>query len=138
MKVQGIDRKTLPFAPRMQPYAGWWCVCGSAFVLFVRTLCSVQFCDHIDRRPPRCCLLYYECLQFSGWEVFLKGNWSYSTFLTDYIPVILFPILFVTAKFVMRVPSVNAYKMDFISNVAEFDAMTCVPLYPEWWGCTRC
>lgn len=36
MKAQGIDRRTLPFAPRVQPFAGWWCVCGSAFVLFVR------------------------------------------------------------------------------------------------------
>ena len=36
MKAQGIDRQTLPFAPRVQPFAAWWCVCGTAFVLFVR------------------------------------------------------------------------------------------------------
>lgn len=36
LQAQGIDRKTLPFAPGVQPYAGWWCCCGSAFVLFVR------------------------------------------------------------------------------------------------------
>ena len=35
MKAQGIDRKTLPFASRMQPFAGWWCVCGSGFMLIV-------------------------------------------------------------------------------------------------------
>jgi amino acid transporter len=36
MKVQGIDRQTLPFMPRVQPFVAWWCVCGTAFVLFVR------------------------------------------------------------------------------------------------------
>jgi len=41
MKAQGIDRKTLPFASKLQPYAGWWCVCGSGFVLFVRIPRSV-------------------------------------------------------------------------------------------------
>jgi amino acid transporter len=35
MKAQSIDRNTLPFAPRGQPFAGWWCVCGSGFVLIV-------------------------------------------------------------------------------------------------------
>ena len=37
MKAQGIDRKKqLPFAPKVQPFAAWWCVCGTALVLFVR------------------------------------------------------------------------------------------------------
>lgn len=40
LKTQGIDRKMLPFASRMQPYAGWWCVLGTAFILFVRVLRS--------------------------------------------------------------------------------------------------
>ncbi|KAI9567928.1 amino acid permease [Boletus coccyginus] len=99
MKAQGIDRKTLPFAPRMQPFAGWWCVCGSGFALL-----------------------------FSAWEVFLRGNWSTATFVTDYFPIIFFPVLYVSAKLVMRVPTVRADDMDFVSDVAEFDAMTCVPL----------
>ena len=37
LKAHGKDRKTfLPFAPRVQPFAAWWCVCGTVFVLFVR------------------------------------------------------------------------------------------------------
>ncbi|KAI9567929.1 amino acid permease [Boletus coccyginus] len=108
MKAQGIDRKTLPFASKLQPYAGWWCVCGSGLVLF-----------------------------FSGWEAFLnndpsvsKNNWSVrrdnsfvSKFLTDYIPIILFPILYIAAKRIMNAPTVSVDKMDFVTNVAEFDAM---------------
>ncbi|KAI9567933.1 amino acid permease [Boletus coccyginus] len=95
LKAQGIDRKILPFASKLQPYAGWWSVCGSGLVLF-----------------------------FSGWDVFLKHNWSVSRFLTNYIPIILFPILYVAAKFIMRVPTISADKMDFVANVAEFEAMT--------------
>lgn len=67
-------------------------------------------------------------LQFSGWEVFLTGNWSTVTFVTDYFPIMFFPVLYVGAKFIMRVPTVKAKDMDFVSDVAEFDAMTCVEL----------
>jgi amino acid permease len=61
--------------------------------------------------------------------VFLDGNWSSSTFVTAYVPVMLFPILYVAAKFIMGVQTVEADDMDFDTNVAEFDAMTYVPRY---------
>ena len=77
------------------------------------------------------CVYHYEYLQFSNWEVFLKHSWDPTKFFTDYIPIILFPILYVAAKLVMRVPTVRADKMDFVSNVAEFDARTCVPFCLE-------
>ncbi|KAI9567925.1 amino acid transporter [Boletus coccyginus] len=111
MKAQGIDRNTLPFAPRVQPYAGWWCVCGSALALFVRILPSVVSATTLT--PG-----------LRNWEVLLKNKWDPIGFFTDYIPIILFPILYVAAKLVMRVPTVGADKMDFVSNVAEFDMMT--------------
>lgn len=40
MKVQGIDRRTLPFAPRVQPFAGWWSVLGTGLLLVVRVFGS--------------------------------------------------------------------------------------------------
>ena len=49
--------------------------------------------------------------------------------MTDYFPIVFFPILYVSAKLIMGVPAIEADKMDFVTNVAEFDAMTCVPLY---------
>lgn len=39
MKAKGIKRQDLPFTSRLQPFAGWWCVCGSAFVLLVGVSC---------------------------------------------------------------------------------------------------
>ncbi|KAF8552156.1 amino acid permease [Imleria badia] len=104
LKAQGIDRKTLPFAPRVQPFAAWWCVCGSGFSLV-----------------------------FSAWYVFLDGNWSTITFVTDYVPIVFFPVLYLAAKFVMRVRPVKAEKMDFVTNVAEFDAMTYDDPPPKNW-----
>ena len=66
-------------------------------------------------------------LQFSAWEVFLKGNWNTATFVTDYFPIMFFPVLYISAKLVMRVRTIQPDEMDFVTNVAEFDAMTCVP-----------
>ncbi|KAH0826384.1 amino acid transporter [Lanmaoa asiatica] len=132
LKAQGIDRRTLPFAPRVQPFAGWWCICGSGFVLFVRVPSFFVCSDHTDTPPSSrrsratyaYALLSSPLLQFSAWEVFLKGNWSTATFVTDYLPIMLFPVLYVAAKLVMRVPTVKPHEMDFVTNVAEFDAMT--------------
>ena len=50
-------------------------------------------------------------------------------FVTNYVPIILFPILYVAAKFIMDVQPFKADDMDFDTNVPEFDAMTCVSLY---------
>lgn len=58
----------------------------------------------------------------------MKGNWSTATFVTTYMPVMLFPVLYGVAKIITRVPFVKASEMDFRSGVAEIDAITCVIL----------
>jgi amino acid permease len=69
---------------------------------------------------------YYESLQFSAWNVFLESNWSTSIFLANYVPIILFPILYVAAKLIMGMHIVKADEMDFVTYVAEFDVMMCI------------
>ncbi|KAF9218473.1 amino acid transporter [Gyrodon lividus] len=103
-RAQGFDRSSLPYAPKLQPFAAWWTVCASAFVLF-----------------------------FSAWEVFLKGNWSVSTFVTNYFPIMFFPALYVAAKFVTRVPMVKPEEMDFVSGLQEIEAMTYDDPPPKNW-----
>jgi amino acid transporter len=71
--------------------------------------------------PPGCSLIL---LQFSGWKVFLKGNWAVDTFVTNYIPLVLFPILYIGAKFVHRQPMPTPLEMDFYSGIAEIEADT--------------
>lgn len=38
--------------------------------------------------------------QFSAWKVFLRDSdeWSKATFITNYLPIMLFPVLYVSAK----------------------------------------
>lgn len=38
MKAQGIDRRTLPFSSRLQPYAAWYATVGTLVICFVRVL----------------------------------------------------------------------------------------------------
>ncbi|EAU92901.2 amino acid transporter [Coprinopsis cinerea okayama7 len=93
MKAQGMDRSKLPFSSSLQPYAAIYATC---------------FCFLI-------CLL-------SGWAVFLDGNWQTDTFVTNYFPLALFPILYAGARWYYRTPVVKPENMDFVSNLAEIEA----------------
>jgi amino acid transporter len=95
MKAQGIDRKSLPFSSSLQPYAAWYAAIW--------------------------CLVI--CL-FSGWSVFLRGNWTTADFVTNYLPLVMFPILYAAAKFWTRAPAVRASEMDFYTGIAEIEAET--------------
>ncbi|KAG6897340.1 hypothetical protein C0992_002398 [Termitomyces sp. T32_za158] len=93
MKAQGIDRSKLPFSSKLQPYAAWY---------------AAIFC-------------FLVCL-FSGWQVFLKDKWASDTFVTNYLPLALFPLLYTTARIVTRVPMIKPEEMDFVTNIAEIEA----------------
>ncbi|KAJ3790254.1 amino acid permease [Lentinula aff. detonsa] len=92
-KVQGFDRSKLPYIGPLQPYAAW-------YALFMTML----FC------------------LFSGFDVFLKGEWDTATFVTTYLPLAAFPVLYMGAKYHYRQPVVRAQDMDFISDIAEIEA----------------
>ncbi|OJA12045.1 hypothetical protein AZE42_06700 [Rhizopogon vesiculosus] len=95
LKVQGIDRKTLPYSTRFQPYAAWYGACATLIVCF-----------------------------FSGFSVFLKGNWDTATFVTNYILLMVWPVMYVGARLYYRVKPVAAEDMDFKSDLAEIEADT--------------
>ncbi|CAE6378040.1 unnamed protein product [Rhizoctonia solani] len=95
MKAQGIDRTKLPYFTNLQPFAAWY---GMIFCLLI-------------------------CF-FSGWKVFLKDQWATDTFVTNYIPLVLFPILYAGAKYFYRQPMHKPHEMDFYSGIAEIEADT--------------
>jgi len=100
MKAQGYDRKHLPFASPLQPFAAWYGMCF-------------------------CLLLCF----FAGWSTLLNGNWVVATFITHYLPFVLFPILYAGAKFYYwrsgkRWQMVKPENMDFVTNIAEIEAET--------------
>ncbi|KIK51370.1 hypothetical protein GYMLUDRAFT_50605 [Collybiopsis luxurians FD-317 M1] len=93
MKVQGFNRSKLPYIAPLQPYAAWY----GLFMTFI-------FC------------------LFSGFSVFLKGNWDVANFVTNYLPFVLFPILYVGARIYYKQPPVRAEDMDFVSDIAAIEA----------------
>ncbi|KAG1885704.1 amino acid permease [Suillus subluteus] len=95
MQAQGIDRKSLPYYTNLQPYAAWWGAVSTITVCF-----------------------------FSGWSVFLKGNWNTATFVTNYILLITWPIMYVGASFYYGTRPVAPEDMDFKSDLAEIAADT--------------
>jgi len=103
--AQGMDRSKLPYTSMLQPYAAWWVVIG--------------------------CVL---CMIFSGYEVFLTGGWSTATFVTNYLPIVLFPILWVGCKFYKGTKFfIPPMEMDFVSDVKEIDAITIEDPPPRNW-----
>ncbi|KIY45383.1 hypothetical protein FISHEDRAFT_49356 [Fistulina hepatica ATCC 64428] len=93
LKAQGFDRTKLPFYSRLNPFAAWY---------------AMIFCVVI-------------CI-FSGWSVFLKGEWAADTFVTNYLPLALFPVMYVGAKLWTKVPIVKPEDMDFITDIDQIEA----------------
>jgi len=116
MKAQGMDRKTLPFMSVLQPYAAWY----AAFMCLL--ICFVSNVSVLIVKSPG--LRQSSSVQLSGWAVFLRGSWVTATFVTDYLPLALFPALYVGAKLWKRTPIVRASDMDFVTNIREIEADT--------------
>lgn len=87
-------------------------------------VCSEHDNDHLHCKSvfssQRTGLTHF--LQTSGWEVFLRGRWAVDVFVTNYIPLVLFPILYIGARMYFKRGPVKAEDMDFVSNIAEIEA----------------
>ncbi|KZO96982.1 amino acid permease [Calocera viscosa TUFC12733] len=106
LKAQGIDRRTLPYRGFLQPFLGWYVAISTVTICF-----------------------------FSGWSVFLKGGWSAATFVTNYLPLMLFPVLYIGAKLIMRTPTHRASQMDFYTGIDEILADSYdEPKATTWYG----
>jgi len=95
LKVQGISRSTLPYKAALNKgaFAAWYAIIMITIILF-----------------------------FSGYTVFLAGAWSPADFITTYLPVWLFPVLWIVYKLIARTHFVRASEMDFYSGLAEVEA----------------
>lgn len=113
LKAQGIDRAKLPFKSSLQPYAAWYAAGMTTIV------CTVSACVLLLGHVFDTSLIF---LQTSGWQVFLRGNWAVDVFVTNYIPLVLFPILYIGARIYYRQGPVKAEDMDFVSDLAEIEA----------------
>ncbi|KZV99042.1 amino acid permease [Exidia glandulosa HHB12029] len=81
---QGIDRALLPYSSKFQPYAAWYALCACIFITLI-----------------------------SGFTVFLRGHWDATTFVTNYLPAVLFPIIYLVSKVALKSKLVRPEDMDF-------------------------
>ncbi|KAG1741309.1 amino acid permease [Suillus lakei] len=86
----------------------WFCI-GVTHVWFCQRLLAQEY----DRKH----LPYASCRR----KVFLKVNWSNVMFMTTCLPVMLLPVLYMSVKFMMRVPLVKPCKMGFNSRTEDIE-----------------
>ncbi|WRT66027.1 uncharacterized protein IL334_002978 [Kwoniella shivajii] len=88
LEAQGIDRKTLHYWNRFQPWPAYWVIFWSALIIV-----------------------------FNGWEVFTKGHWSPSDFVIAYITIPVFSILVGGYWLVKRPKHLKVEELDMYSNI---------------------
>lgn len=94
LKKQGISRDDFPYRAPLQPYLSWL-----GFIFF--TLVTI----------------------FSGFTVFLKGNWDTSSFFATYITIPIFVGCWIGWKVVKKTKIVPLEHMDFTTGRRELDEL---------------
>ena len=122
LKAQGIDRNKLPYKSPFQPYAAWYGATACLLINFVRLCILLRSCRYLQLS-----------LQFSGWAVFLKGKWATDTFVTNYLPLALFPILYIGAWLWTRQGFIRPEDMDFKTGLEEVEAASYDEPPPRNW-----
>ncbi|KAK3398263.1 putative carnitine transport protein [Sordaria brevicollis] len=104
LKAQGISRDSLPYKGLLQPYVGWYGLCGCFVMTFV-----------------------------GGYTVFLPGMWDVPTFLFSYTMVGVCPVLFVGWKLLKKTKFYKAAEIDLYKNLDEVEEYQAnyVPVPPR-------
>ncbi|THH27767.1 hypothetical protein EUX98_g6416 [Antrodiella citrinella] len=105
MKAQGMDRTKLPYLASFQPYTAYY---GAGVSLFI-------------------CIM-------SGWNVFLKGHWATDSFITNYLPLALFPVFFLISRLWRPSRFIKPLDMDFQSGLTEVEAASYDEPPPKNWA----
>mgnify|MGYP001940399640 CR=1 FL=1 len=92
-KVQGLDRKTLPYCGYFQPYGTWFALCFEIVVVFVY-----------------------------GYSTFKPGNFTLESFFTYYTMVGVAPILFIFWKVLKRTKWLKPHEVDLVWDAPLIDA----------------
>ncbi|KAI1458943.1 amino acid permease/ SLC12A domain-containing protein [Annulohypoxylon moriforme] len=92
-KVQGLDRKTLPYYGWFQPYSAW-----IGLVFMTTVVCTY------------------------GYSVFLPGKWDIKSFFTYYTMVLLDPILYIGWKLWHRTKFITPEETDLVWVAPSIDA----------------
>ncbi|KAF7116308.1 hypothetical protein CNMCM5793_004474 [Aspergillus hiratsukae] len=100
LRHQGIDRNSLPYKGRFQPYTAWYAVIGT----FIMSLVV-------------------------GYTVFIDGNWDTTSFFTSYTMVGFFPAAFLFWKILRRTKYVRPGTADLQLGNTKSDIDVYEALY---------
>ncbi|THG94146.1 hypothetical protein EW026_g7267 [Hermanssonia centrifuga] len=104
MKAQGMDRNALLYKAPFQPFLAWYAAISCIVICF-----------------------------FSAFAVFINHDWDTATFVTNYLPFILFPIIYIGAHMWWRSSFIAPEDMDFKSGLAEVEAASYDKPPPRNW-----
>ncbi|KAJ7905144.1 amino acid permease/ SLC12A domain-containing protein [Mycena leptocephala] len=90
MQVQGLSRDELPFKSWTQPYGAWTVLIAFSIIMF-----------------------------FNGYATFLAKPFDFQSFISDYINIPFFAILFLGYKIVKRTKIVSLAEMDCSTHYVE-------------------
>ncbi|PWY84784.1 hypothetical protein BO70DRAFT_361183 [Aspergillus heteromorphus CBS 117.55] len=102
LKVQGIDRKTLPYRAPFQPYLSYYGICVCVVVII-----------------------------FGGFTAFIH-TFDVSSFITTYFPILLFVVLFFGYKIRYKTGMVPLEKQDFVTGSSTVEVADDVPSQSLW------
>lgn len=91
-KKQGFDRNTLPYKGWLQPYCAYFCAIACGLFVFL-----------------------------SGFAVFLKGNWTWSQFIFNYIMIPFDLAVFLFWKFWKKTKFKSLDEIDLYSGLEEVE-----------------
>ncbi|KAI8816718.1 amino acid permease [Fimicolochytrium jonesii] len=92
MKAQNIDRNRLPYK---SPFGVWGAYYALVWIIIV--------------------------MLTNAWQVFRPGHFDLEIFITSYLPLPLFFVLFAGAKIFNRTKFIAAQDMDFVTGVRDFE-----------------
>ncbi|KIJ47993.1 hypothetical protein M422DRAFT_248140 [Sphaerobolus stellatus SS14] len=90
LKAQGFGLEILPYKSPLMPYIGWWSL---SWILVI--------------------------IIFAKWDVFIKGRWDTGSFISTYLPIPFFVVMFVGYKFWKKTKVVSLKEMDLVSGVSD-------------------
>lgn len=93
LEAQGVDRNTLVFKSKWQPYTAWITLAYFTIIII-----------------------------FNGFYVFLSGNWDVTDFLTAYINIPIFLALYIFWKILKRTRFIKSADADIYTGKAALDA----------------
>ena len=112
-KAQDISRNFFPYRAPLQPYAAY-------VALVVRPSSATSSLATVDADlQHRSSQGFSIILLVQGFHLLLPGHWNTSDFITRYLMVVLFPLIYFGARWWQKCETLDLLEIDFFSGSRE-------------------